>query len=160
MILLEQLEAQLDALNANSLRRRRRTAETACEPRVTVDGHAMLAFCSNDYLGLAAHPKIVAALQQGAQLYGVGSGASHLISGHSRAHAVLEEQLAEFLSPHLESARALYFCTGYMANLAVLSGPGRSIRARHRDLFRKPEPCISDRRCQALARQGASVSAW
>jgi 8-amino-7-oxononanoate synthase len=122
MILLDQLEAQLDALNANSLRRRRRTAETACAPRVTVDGHAMLAFCSNDYLGLAAHPKIVAALQQGAQLYGVGSGASHLISGHSRAHAMLEEQLADFLAPHLESARALYFCTGYMANLAVLSG--------------------------------------
>ena len=82
----------------------------------------MLAFCSNDYLGLAAHPKIIAALQEGADLYGVGSGASHLISGHSRAHALLEERLAEFVSPHLHQARALYFCTGYMANLAVLAG--------------------------------------
>ena len=82
----------------------------------------MLAFCSNDYLGLAAHPKIVAALQEGANLYGVGSGASHLISGHSRAHAMLEQRLADFMAPHLVDANALYFCTGYMANLAVLSG--------------------------------------
>jgi 8-amino-7-oxononanoate synthase len=122
MILLKQLEVQLEALNAASLRRRRRTADSACAPRVTVDGNPVLAFCSNDYLGLAAHPGIIAALQQGAQLYGAGSGASHLISGHSRAHALLEERLAEFMSPHLESARALYFCTGYMANLAILSG--------------------------------------
>jgi 8-amino-7-oxononanoate synthase len=122
MILLKQLEVQLEALNTASLRRRRRTADSACVPRVTVDGNPVLAFCSNDYLGLAAHPQIIAALQQGAQLYGAGSGASHLISGHSRAHALLEERLAEFMSPHLESARALYFCTGYMANLAILSG--------------------------------------
>jgi 8-amino-7-oxononanoate synthase len=122
MILLDQLEAQLEVLNAKSLRRRRRTADTACAPRVTVDGNPMLAFCSNDYLGLAAHPKIIAALQQGASLYGVGSGASHLISGHSRAHAILEERLADFMAPHIDACRALYFCTGYMANLAVLCG--------------------------------------
>nr|WP_222613726.1 8-amino-7-oxononanoate synthase [Undibacterium seohonense] len=104
------------------MRRRRRHAESPSAPRVKVDGRDMLAFCSNDYLGLAAHPKIIAALQEGADLYGVGSGASHLISGHSRAHALLEERLAEFVSPHLHRARALYFCTGYMANLAVLAG--------------------------------------
>jgi 8-amino-7-oxononanoate synthase len=56
----------------------------------------MLAFCSNDYLGLAAHPRVVAALREGAAIYGAGSGASHLISGHSRAHALLEERLAAF----------------------------------------------------------------
>ncbi|MDO8650797.1 MAG: 8-amino-7-oxononanoate synthase [Undibacterium sp.] len=134
MILLEQLETQLDALSAKSLRRRRRTAETACAPRVTVDGNPMLAFCSNDYLGLAAHPKIIAALQQGASLYGVGSGASHLISGHSRAHAMLEERLADFMSPHIASARALYFCTGYMANLAVLSGLA-AVSGRETEIF-------------------------
>ncbi|MES2049543.1 MAG: 8-amino-7-oxononanoate synthase [Pseudomonadota bacterium] len=122
MILLDQIEVQLEVLNTKSLRRRRRTADSACAPRVAVDGKPVLAFCSNDYLGLAAHPKVIAGLREGAELYGVGSGASHLISGHSRAHVILEERLAEFISPHLETPRALYFCTGYMANLAMLSG--------------------------------------
>ena len=122
MMLLDQLESRLAALDAASLLRRRRVAETACAPRVVVNGKPMLAFCSNDYLGLAAHPAVMAALQEGVSKYGVGSGASHLISGHSRAHAVLEERLADFVAPYIGSARALYFCTGYMANLAVLSG--------------------------------------
>lgn len=119
--LIAGLEQQLAQLDAQSLRRRRRTTESPCAPRVQVDGRAMLAFCSNDYLGLAAHPRIVDALQQGASLYGAGSGASHLISGHSRAHAQLEERLAEFVAPQIVDARALYFCTGYMANIAILS---------------------------------------
>lgn len=121
MKLLANLEQGLRQLQADGLQRRRRVAETPCAPRITVNGRDMLAFCSNDYLGLAADPRVVEALQQGASLYGTGSGGSHLISGHSRAHAQLEDRLAEFLSPHLEQARALYFCTGYMANLAVLS---------------------------------------
>ncbi|ABR88577.1 8-amino-7-oxononanoate synthase [Janthinobacterium sp. Marseille] len=119
--LIAGLEQQLAQLDAQSLRRRRRTTESPCAPRVQVDGRAMLAFCSNDYLGLAAHPRIIDALQQGASLYGAGSGASHLISGHSRAHAELEERLAEFVAPQIADARALYFCTGYMANIAILS---------------------------------------
>ncbi|WP_296942621.1 8-amino-7-oxononanoate synthase [uncultured Massilia sp.] len=122
--LLADVRGQLDALAARSLVRRRRTAETPCAPRQVVDGRAMLAFCSNDYLGLAAHPRVVEALREGASLYGAGSGASHLVSGHSRAHALLEERLAAFAAPHLASARALYFCTGYMANLAVLTALG------------------------------------
>jgi 8-amino-7-oxononanoate synthase len=65
-----------------------------------------------------------AALREGADLYGAGSGASHLVSGHGRAHALLEERLAAFAAPHLVDAKALYFCTGYMANLAVLSALG------------------------------------
>lgn len=121
MQLLAALDRELRQLDEHRLRRCRRVAETPCAPRVQVDGRPMLAFCSNDYLGLAAHPLVTAALQEGAARYGVGSGASHLISGHSRAHALLEERLADFVAPHLESARALYFCTGYMANLAVLS---------------------------------------
>lgn len=121
MQLLAALDRELTQLDEHRLRRRRRVADTPCAPRVQVDGRPMLAFCSNDYLGLAAHPLVTAALQEGATRYGVGSGASHLISGHSRAHALLEERLADFVAPHLESARALYFCTGYMANLAVLS---------------------------------------
>lgn len=121
-MLLEQLQSRLAELDTQNLLRRRRIAETACAPRVSVNGRAMLAFCSNDYLGLAAHPEVIAALQEGARKYGVGSGASHLISGHSRAHAVLEERLADFVSAYIDSAQALYFCTGYMANLAVISG--------------------------------------
>jgi 8-amino-7-oxononanoate synthase len=124
MDLIAQVQAKLDALASQSLTRKRRTADTPCAPRQTVDGRPMLAFCSNDYLGLAAHPAVVAALREGAHLYGAGSGASHLVSGHSRAHALLEERLAEMASPHLVDARALYFCTGYMANLATLSALG------------------------------------
>jgi 8-amino-7-oxononanoate synthase len=124
MNLIDNVRFQLDELESRSLTRHRRTADTPCAPRQVVDGRNMLAFCSNDYLGLAAHPRVVEALREGAALYGAGSGASHLVSGHSRAHAQLEERLAAFEAPHLESARALYFCTGYMANLAVLTGLG------------------------------------
>jgi len=119
--LIRALQDELRQLDARGLRRRRRVADTPCAPRVDVDGRPMLAFCSNDYLGLAAHPRVVEALREGATLYGVGSGAAHLVSGHSRAHAQLEDRLADFMAPHLESARALYFCTGYMANLAMLT---------------------------------------
>ena len=122
--MLTRLQGKLDLLDAQGLRRRRRTAESACAPRVQVDGRPMLAFCSNDYLGLAAHPQVIAALQEGAALYGAGSGASHLVSGHSRAHVLLEERLAEFVGPNLVAARALTFTTGYMANLALLSALG------------------------------------
>jgi 8-amino-7-oxononanoate synthase len=124
MDLIARIDSQLAALAERSLTRRRRTAETPCAPRQVVDGRDLLAFCSNDYLGLAAHPRVVEALREGAALYGAGSGASHLVSGHGRAHALLEERLAAFEAPHLVDARALYFCTGYMANLAVLTALG------------------------------------
>ncbi|MBI3283312.1 MAG: 8-amino-7-oxononanoate synthase [Burkholderiales bacterium] len=119
--LLKNLQDELAALEAQHLLRRRRTVDTACAPLVSAEGKDLLAFCSNDYLGLAAHPALTAALQQGASLYGAGSGASHLINGHSRAHAQLEQRLAEFMAPQIEQARALYFGTGYMANLAVIT---------------------------------------
>jgi 8-amino-7-oxononanoate synthase len=121
MKLIAALDRELQSLEERSLRRRRRIADTPCAPHVQVDGRQMLAFCSNDYLGLAAHPEVVEALREGAARYGVGSGGSHLISGHSLAHGRLEERLAAFVAPHLESPRALYFSSGYMANLAVLS---------------------------------------
>lgn len=124
MELIASLDRKLKALDEQSLTRRRRVVETPSAPRLVVDGRPMLAFCSNDYLGLAAHPLVIEALREGASLYGAGSGASHLISGHTRAHDLLEERLADFLSPHLESARALSFCTGYMANLAMLTALG------------------------------------
>lgn len=119
--LIDTLQQQIQQLDAQGLRRRRRTAETACAPQVTVDGRPVLSFNSNDYLGLAADARIAVALQEGVRLYGAGSGASHLVSGHSKAHEELEERLAAFEAPHLERARALYFSTGYMANLAVLT---------------------------------------
>ncbi|MBY0238164.1 MAG: 8-amino-7-oxononanoate synthase [Burkholderiaceae bacterium] len=121
MELLNQLQHHLEGLEQQSLIRKRRHVETPAGPRVTVDGRDMLCFASNDYLSLAGHPKVMAALQEGVALYGAGSGASHLISGHSRAHAQLEARLAGFVGPHLVSPKALYFCTGYMANLAVLT---------------------------------------
>ena len=122
--ILAAIDRKLDTLSAHSLTRRLRVADSACAPRQVVDGRPMLAFCSNDYLGLAAHPLVIEALREGASRYGAGSGASHLVSGHSRAHALLEDRLAEWMAPHIDKARALYLCTGYMANLAILTALG------------------------------------
>ncbi|MDP9109266.1 MAG: 8-amino-7-oxononanoate synthase, partial [Pseudomonadota bacterium] len=119
--LLTQLEQRLAHLEVNGLRRQRRVTDSPCAPDLLLESRRMLAFCSNDYLGLASHPQVVAALQEGAARYGAGSGASHLISGHSRAHAELEAGLAAFLQPVLVEGDVLTFSTGYMANLAVLS---------------------------------------
>ncbi|WP_314436112.1 8-amino-7-oxononanoate synthase [Massilia timonae] len=124
MNLIADIDRKLDALAAHSLVRKRRVTDGACAPRQIVDGRELLAFCSNDYLGLASHPLVIEALRAGATLYGAGSGASHLVSGHGRAHHVLEERLAEWMAPHLEQARALTLCTGYMANLAILTALG------------------------------------
>ena len=124
MNLIETTERQLRALDEQSLTRQRRVVDSPCAPRLVVDGRAILGFCSNDYLGLAAHPRVIAALAEGAHRYGAGSGASHLISGHGRAHQLLEDRLADFIAPHVPSARALTFCTGYMANLAILTALG------------------------------------
>jgi len=84
---------------------------------VVLDGKSCLAFCSNDYLGLSHHPDVIRAFKKGADHYGVGSGAAHLINGHSKAHHALEEELADFVG----YSRALLFSTGYMANLGVMS---------------------------------------
>ena len=89
-------QLRLDRLRRAHLYRRRRVLSGPQGPRPTVDGRAMLAFCSNDYLGLANHPEVVAALQAGAARYGAGSGSAHLVSGHSAAHQALEEELADF----------------------------------------------------------------
>ncbi|CAG0125054.1 8-amino-7-oxononanoate synthase [Rhodocyclaceae bacterium] len=98
------------------LQRRRRVLESPQGVHITVDGKGYLSFCSNDYLGLANHPRLIEALQHGAQQYGVGAGASHLVSGHSGAHHELEQALAAFVGkPH-----ALLFSTGYLANLGAV----------------------------------------
>jgi 8-amino-7-oxononanoate synthase len=121
MKLIEALDRQLQQLDQRQLRRRLRAVETPCAPQVRIDGRPLRAFCSNDYLGLAAHPAVVEALREGVARYGAGSGASHLISGHSVAHQILDERLAQFMAPHLDSPRALYFSSGYMANIALLT---------------------------------------
>ncbi len=97
--------------------RRRRTVESPQGAEILVDGHRLINFCSNDYLGLANHPLVVAGLQRGASEFGVGSGAAHLVCGHSGPHQRLEEELAAFT----RRDRALLFSTGYMANLGVMS---------------------------------------
>lgn len=117
---MEAAQTKLANLRSQGLRRQLRVTQSPCAPQVVVEGQTLLAFNSNDYLGLANHPRVIAALQEGAQRYGVGSGASHLISGHSQAHAQLETRLAATQAAHIPDARALYFCTGYMANLAVI----------------------------------------
>jgi len=123
-MLIEHLNHRLRERNEQALRRQRRTAESPCAPHQRVSGRDMLSFCSNDYLGLANHPALIEALSEGARHHGAGSGASHLISGHSRAHVLLEDELARWLSPCIPEARALSFCTGYMANLALLTALG------------------------------------
>ncbi|QSN61419.1 8-amino-7-oxononanoate synthase [Caballeronia sp. M1242] len=119
--LYETLNQGLADIDARGLRRRRRIIDGANSAHMTVDGRAMIGFASNDYLGLAAHEAIRAALAEGAALYGAGSGGSHLLGGHSRAHARLEDDLAAFSGGFVDDPRALYFSTGYMANLAVLT---------------------------------------
>jgi len=114
---MKDLAAELAAREAAKLYRRRRTIDGPQGPLLYSGGRELLSFCSNDYLGLANHPEVIAALKKGADEYGVGGGAAHLVNGHSRAHHALEEELAAFTG----RPRALLFSTGYMANLGVVS---------------------------------------
>lgn len=111
------LRARLEERRAASLYRQRPLLESPQGPSVVVDGQPLLAFCSNDYLGLANHPDVIAAWRDGAERWGVGGGASHLVIGHSGPHHALEEALAEFTG----RPRALLFTTGYMANLGAVT---------------------------------------
>lgn len=119
MTLLEEPLARyqrgLDALKRSHLYRSRLTLDGAGAGRSSLDGRELLNFCSNDYLGLANDPRVADALKRGAERFGAGAGASHLVTGHRTAHAALEEELAEFTG----AERALTFSTGYMANLAL-----------------------------------------
>lgn len=125
-MLREQLNQQLHEAEAAQLRRRRRTVQSPCAPQQVVDGRVVLAFCSNDYLGLANHPEVVTAMQAAVQKWGVGSGASHLVSGHTQAHSDLENLLAQWQSPSIPQAQGLAFCTGFMANVALMAALGDS----------------------------------
>tara|TARA_R110002073_G_scaffold10565_14_gene50440 strand:+ start:1482 stop:2642 length:1161 start_codon:yes stop_codon:yes gene_type:complete len=111
------LTEQLQVREKKGLRRYRQTLESPQETHVSIAGCDYLAFCSNDYLGLANHPELIQSICVGAHQYGVGAGASHLILGHSSAHHALEEALAHFTG----FPRALLFSTGYMANMGVVT---------------------------------------
>lgn len=131
------LSTALAERRAANLYRNRRLLESPQAPNVVVDGKSYLAFCSNDYLGLANHPLVISAFQKAASHFGVGSGASHLVAGHSSEHHALEEELAEFTGRD----RALLFSTGYMANMGAITalvGQGDAIfedRLNHASLL-------------------------
>jgi 8-amino-7-oxononanoate synthase len=161
------LEPALEKIEREHLRRRRATVESYPEPgshtAVIVDGRRLVDFSSNDYLALAAHPALAAAMAECATRCGTGSGASHLVSGHGREHAALEEELAAFTG----RPRALLFSTGYMANLGVvtaLASRGESVlldRLSHASLidagllsgarFRRYPHCDADAARRLLA---------
>lgn len=117
---LDELAQALARRRSDGLERTRRTIESARGPRLRVGGRELLAFASNDYLGLAFAPEIVEAAREGALRHGAGAGASHLVTGHAVAHALLEAELAGFVRP-CANARALLFSSGYLANLAILT---------------------------------------
>ena len=119
---LKLAEEQIADLDLQLLKRKLRITSSPCDSKVLIEERELKAFCSNDYLGLANHPEIANAWSEGAQKYGVGSGASHLISGHSIAHELLEKRLAAFQSHHLPKPRTLFFSTGYLANLTAITG--------------------------------------
>ncbi|MDZ5604111.1 8-amino-7-oxononanoate synthase [Pseudomonas sp. RP23018S] len=131
------LTARLAERRAADLYRQRPLLESPQGPHVVVDGQPLLAFCNNDYLGLANHPEVIAAWCAGAEQWGVGGGASHLVIGHSTPHHALEQALAELTG----RPRALLFSTGYMANLAAITalvGQGDSVledRLNHASLL-------------------------
>jgi 8-amino-7-oxononanoate synthase len=111
------LRSLLTQRQQSALYRHRQTHQSPQTPTLFIDGQFYLAFCSNDYLGLASHPRIKAAWCEATETYGVGSGASHLITGHTQAHHALEKELAAYTGRE----RALLFSTGYMANMGVVT---------------------------------------
>ncbi len=124
---MRELTARLATRRARGLYRERLVLASAQGVHIRVGDETLLSFCRNDYLGLANDPRVVAAFCAGAERYGAGAGASHLISGHTIAHQALEEELADFVG----SPRALLFSTGYMANLGVVT----ALSDRHSIVF-------------------------
>ncbi|WP_331851913.1 hypothetical protein [Polynucleobacter necessarius] len=102
-------QEQIADLDAQLLKRKLKAIESPCDTKAFLEGRELKAFCRNAYLGLANYPDLVAALASGGQKYGVGSGASHLISGHSVAHELLEKKLTAFQEQHIPNARILFF---------------------------------------------------
>jgi 8-amino-7-oxononanoate synthase len=137
------LAARLDERRAAALYRQRRVHDSAQQPQLQLQGRALLSFCSNDYLGLANHPAVLASFRAGLERYGAGSGASHLVCGHSTPHHELEEELAAFTG----RSRALLFSSGYMANVGTLTA-----------LFGKRDALFQDRLNHASLLDGGLFS--
>jgi 8-amino-7-oxononanoate synthase len=140
--LLERLAVQTAERERAKLRRRLRTIDHADGPWLESGSQRLLAFCSNDYLGLAQHPQLVGALTRAAREEGIGSTSAHLICGHHAAHAELEEALAAWTGRE----RALLFSTGYMANLGVLQA-----------LLARGDVCVQDKLNHACLLDGARL---
>jgi len=148
------LRARVEAARAQrereGLLRRARTCDVTADGHRLVDGRTLVDFCGNDYLGLARHPDLVAALSRAAAVEGVGTGAAHLVSGHRGEHAALEEELADWTGRQ----RAVLFSTGVMANLGALQallGAG-SLPGRGDAL------CVQDRLNHASLIDGAQLA--
>ena len=141
--LLERLAAQTAEREHAQLLRRLRTIDRVDGPWLETGHQRLLSFCSNDYLGLAQHPQLVAALTRAAREAGVGSTSAHLICGHRTEHAELEEALAVWTGRE----RALLFSTGYMANLGVLQA-----------LLTSGDVCVQDKLNHACLLDGAKLS--
>ena len=139
--MLAELDAALGRRRADGLMRERRVVDSPHGARIRIDGRELLAFASNDYLGLAHAPEVVAALCDAARAWGAGAGASHLVVGHQRPHESLEHELAQFVAP-CAGARAIVFSSGYLANLAILS----ALAGRHDAIFadRLNHACLTD----------------
>lgn len=119
---IQHYESLLNDLENQSLRRKLKVSESPSAPVMKINGQNVLTFCSNDYLGLANHPEIASAMIDGINIYGGGSGASHMISGHYTAHDQLEQALAATQAKHIPNVKGLFFSTGYMANMAAITG--------------------------------------
>jgi 8-amino-7-oxononanoate synthase len=141
--LLDRLALQTAERAQAQLQRRLRVVERTEGAYIESNGRRLLAFCTNDYLGLAQDPRLVAALKEAAAASGVGTGSAHLICGHRREHAVLEEALAEWTGRE----RALLFSTGYMANLGVMQA-----------LLQRGELCLQDKLNHACLLDGAQLA--
>nr|WP_255682343.1 8-amino-7-oxononanoate synthase [Dyella sp. 2HG41-7] len=141
--MIERLAVQTAERAQAQLQRRLRTIARTEGPFVESNGRRLLAFCTNDYLGLAQDPRLIAALKQAADESGVGSGSAHLICGHRREHAALEEALSEWTGRE----RALLFSTGYMANLGVMQA-----------LLQRGELCVQDKLNHACLLDGAQLA--
>ena len=125
-MLIAHLREELDRLAGEGLQRRRRVVQMPCGPEQRLAGQQdeLLSFCSNDYMGLAQHPVLIQALAEGAQRWGAGSGASHLVSGHMQVHEDLENAFARWQQAHIPQAQGLLFGSGFMANMALMTALG------------------------------------
>jgi 8-amino-7-oxononanoate synthase len=141
--LLQRLAVRTSERAQADLLRRARTIDHAEGPWLEAGDRRLLAFCSNDYLGLAQHPQLIAAFKRVADDEGVGSTAAHLVCGHRREHALLEEALAEWTGRE----RALLFSTGYMANLGVMQA-----------LLGRGDLCVQDKLNHACLLDGARLA--